>query len=86
MEVNGNNYYFRNYKEVKTFLEDRGFEYQIPHISDKELEYQKRYCVEIRNNKIIWCTVEYISGGLVYNYAPFYDNVKTYRFKKVKNV
>ena len=86
MEVNGNNYYFRNYEEVKTFLEDRGFEYEIPYISEKDLEYRRRYCIEIKNNKIIWCAVEHISGGLMYNYTPFYDNVKTYRFKKIQNL
>lgn len=81
MEVKGNNYYFQNYNDVKEFLRVFKFEYEIPQLDDVEHD---RYCIEIRNDKIIYCAIERINSGLVYDEVPFYDNVRTYRFKKVK--
>lgn len=78
MRVNGANHYFDNYKELEEFLMERNFKFEIPIVKEEDLKRgNKQYCVEIRNDKIVWCSVENLITG---NCHPFYDDVNTQRF------
>lgn len=78
MRVNGANHYFDNYKELEEFLMERGFKFEIPVVKEEDLKRgNKQYCVEIRNEKIVWCSVENCSTG---HCDPFYDDINTQRF------
>lgn len=74
MYIRGSNYYFEDYEEVKQFLLERNFKYEIP-----KPKYFNRYCVEIRNGKIVWCGVEY--GNPIRNTVSFYNNDKAYLYE-----
>jgi len=71
----GSNYYFGNYEEVKSFLLERNFKFEIPIMREEDLEAGRRqYCIEIRDEKIVYCAVEYLGNGLIFDTQIFYDD------------
>lgn len=65
MIVKGANYYFNDKKELREFLDERGFQsLEIPFERHWESEgflesWDIQYNVEVRNDEIIWCAVEF---------------------------
>ena len=71
----GSNYYFGNYEEVKSFLLERNFKFEIPIMREEDLEAGRRqYCIEIRDEKIVYCAVEYLGNDLIFDTQIFYDD------------
>ena len=86
MLIKGSNYYFKNYEEVLEFLLNKGFKYSVPRCDEEALrEGRYRYCVEVRNDKVVFAAIERIGSGMVYNTNVFYDNTRAYNFELSKD-
>lgn len=78
MIIKGSNRYFNDRKELREFLDERGLKnIEIPFEQNWEDEgflesWGIQYCIEVRNDEIIWGAVEF-----PYNHyatpSPFYD-------------
>lgn len=83
MIVKGCNYYFNCRKELREFLDERGFHnLEIPFEKHWESEsflenWDIQYNVEVRGDKIVWCAVEF-----PYNHcstpSPFFDEDRSF--------
>lgn len=85
MLVKGSNYYFQSYEEVLDFLLSKDFKYIIPQCDKKALSDGRcHYCVEVRNDKVVFAAIDHIGEGMVYSTNVFYDNSRAHNFKLAK--